>query len=703
MIQAGSPQRLGAHWEAEGVNFALYSSAAEAIELCLFDSSGQQTQRFYLPSNDDGVWHGFLPGCEPGQQYGYRAHGPWTPETGQRFNPSKLLIDPYARALAGSFKWAGALYDFDHSTTPDSLQPNLTDSAAYIPKCVVCGPVAELLAQRPCVPWAEMIVYESNVRGYTMTHPDIPEHERGKFRGMSNARILEYLKALGITSLELMPVHAMIDEGFLVGRGLKNFWGYNSINFFTPESRYARLDAVHEFREMVDAIHDAGIEVILDVVYNHTGEGGGRGPTLSFRGIDNLCYYRTEPGDPIRYVNDTGCGNTLNADHPRVQAMVLDSLVYWHEQMGVDGFRFDLAPVLGRSVLGFDPSHDLLRRINEEPSLAGAKLIAEPWDPGPGGYQLGQFPSRWAEWNDRYRDSVRRFWRGDKGQLSSLARDLHGSSDIFEASGRPPQASINFVTSHDGFTLYDLVSYETRHNEANGEENRDGHAHNFSSNHGVEGDTKEEVINQLRRRQRLNILTTLLLSKGTPMLLAGDEFGNSQGGNNNAYAQDNEMGWMDWSGVAEDPGFLEHVQKLIQLRRSMPHTKRKSYPHGHDHNGDGWRDIEWLRHDGGRMQEQDWSDGRAMTVLFPEADRSRSDGEVSPPQHGLIAVAIMLNADAAPRDFVLPEISPTGSWNIVFHSTALEPPQTDRASWRLTSRSVVCAFCSADEVSGFGE
>jgi len=697
MIQAGNPQHLGAHWDGEGVNFALYSSAAEAIELCLFDSSGQQTQCFYLPANDDGVWHGFLPGCEPGQQYAYRAYGQWAPEAGQRFNPSKLLIDPYARALSGSFQWAGALYDFDHSTTPGSLQPNLTDSAACIPKCVVHGSAAKLTARRPRIPWAEMIIYEANVRGYTMLHPDIPERERGKFCGMSNARILEYLKALGITSLELMPVHAMIDEGSLVGRGLKNFWGYNSINFFTPESRNARLNAAYEFREMVDAIHEAGIEVILDVAYNHTGEGGGRGPTVSFRGIDNQCYYRTEPGDPIRYVNDTGCGNTLNADHPRVQAMVLDSLVYWHKQMGVDGFRFDLAPVLGRSILGFDPSHDLLRRISQDPSLADAKLIAEPWDPGPGGYQLGQFPSRWAEWNDRYRDSVRRFWRGDKGQLSSLARDLHGSSDIFEGSRRPPQASINFVTAHDGFTLRDLVSYEFRHNEANGEGNRDGHVHNFSSNHGVEGDTNEEVINQLRRRQRLNILTTLLLSKGTPMLLAGDEFGNSQGGNNNAYAQDNETGWTDWSGLPKDAEFLEHVRYLIKLRRAMPHTKRKSYPHGHDYNGDGWRDIEWLHHEGGRMKEQDWSDGRAMTVLFSEAEDSRTTGEDTPLRHGLIAVAIMLNADAAPRDFVLPEILPSGSWKIVFHSTALQPLQTDRASWRLTSRSIVCAFCSAGE------
>ncbi len=691
MIQAGSPEHLGASWDGQGVNFALYSSAAEAIELCLFDACGQQLQCFNLPANNNGVWHGYLPDCKPGQLYAYRAHGPWAPESGQRFNPSKLLIDPYARALEGRIQWSGALYDFDRSTTSGSLRPNLTDSAASIPKCVVSGPVAELSVKRPRIPWSETIVYEANVRGYTMSHPDIPEHERGTYRGMSNGKILEYLKSLGITSLELMPVHAMIDEGFLIGRGLKNFWGYNSINFFTPEARYASLDATREFREMVDAIHAAGIEVILDVVYNHTGEGDTQGPTLSFRGIDNLCYYRTEPDDPGRYINDTGCGNTLNADHPRVQALVLDSLVYWHQRMGVDGFRFDLAPVLGRSAFGFDPSHSLLRQINDDPSLCGARLIAEPWDPGPDGYQLGRFPSRWAEWNDRYRDTVRRFWCGDPDQLSSLAKRLHGSSDIFEAGGRAPQASINFVTSHDGFTLGDLVSYESRHNEANGEDNRDGHRHNYSCNHGVEGETKNADINKLRRRQRLNILATLLLSKGTPMLLAGDEFGNSQQGNNNAYAQDNETGWLDWTGVGADPDFLLQVQALIQLRGRLPHTKRESYPHGVDHNGDGWRDIEWLHPGGGRMQDEHWRSEHAMTLLFSEADTPRPDGEKHS-GHGLVAVAIMLNAGRQSRQFILPEISQAGSWNVVFHSADSAPLQTGPVSWGLSSRSIACAL-----------
>ncbi|MDX2416397.1 MAG: glycogen debranching protein GlgX [Xanthomonadales bacterium] len=695
MIQAGSPEHLGAHWDGQGVNFALYSSSAYAVELCLFNASGQQVRCYDLPGHHDGVWSGYLPACEPGQRYGYRAHGPWAPELGLRFNPSKLLIDPYARALEGSVQWTGAILDYDLSTLGESLKPNQTDSSGSMPKCVVTGPIADFSATRPRIPWTETIIYEANVRGYTMQHPDIPEQERGTFRGLSNGKILEYLKALGITSLELMPVHAMIDEGFLVGQGLRNFWGYNSINFFTPESRYAAGDAGPEFREMVDAIHDAGIEVILDVVYNHTGEGGGRGPTLSFRGIDNLSYYRTDPENPGHYVNDTGCGNTINADHPRVQSLVIDSLVYWHKSMGVDGFRFDLAPVLGRSPLGFNRSHDLLRRINDDPCLSATRLIAEPWDPGPGGYQLGQFPSHWTEWNDRYRDNVRRFWRGDEDQLSGLARRLHGSSDIFEASGRPPQASINFVTSHDGFTLRDLVSYERRHNEANGEDNHDGHAHNFSINHGIEGETGDPEVNQLRRRQRLNMLATLLLSKGTPMLLAGDEFGNTQSGNNNAYAQDNETGWLDWSGINDDPEFLRQVQALIKLRRRMPHTKRTTYPHGSDHNGDGLRDIEWLHPGGRRMQEKQWHHGHALTLFFPEMRDSRPDGQQYS-EHGLVAVGIMLNASAKPRDFNLPEISQAGRWSLAFHSSESIPPQHGPGGWNLISRSMACALYTRD-------
>jgi glycogen operon protein len=422
-----------------------------------------------------------------------------------------------------------------------------------------------------------MVFYEANVRGYTMRHPAVAEADRGKFTGMSNASVLEYIKALGITSIELMPVHAFIDEHHLFKQGLRNFWGYNSISFFAPSPRYASSDPILEFRDMVRAIHDAGLEVILDVVYNHTGEGDKDGPTLSFRGLDNRSYYSTEPNEPGTLINDTGCGNTIDADHPRVQQLILDSLHYWHRTMGVDGFRFDLAPVLGRHNHGFSPAHPLIELITESEALYDAILIAEPWDPGPGGYQLGCFPMRWSEWNDRYRDDVRRFWRGDSGAAPELAKRLQGSPDVFAASGRPANTSVNFVSSHDGFTLADVVSYEQRHNQANGENNRDGHAHNYSSNYGVEGPTDDAGINSIRRQQRLNMLATLLLSQGTPMLLAGDEFGHTQGGNNNAYAQDNETAWLDWSLADEDFEFVGAVRELIRLRRETPALRRSKY------------------------------------------------------------------------------------------------------------------------------
>jgi isoamylase len=667
MIQSGHPDQLGSHWDGEGVNFALYSSRAEAVDLCLFDADNRQLEQHTLPAQTDGVWHGYLPACLAGQRYGYRIHGAWRPADGLRFNHSKLLIDPYARILDGAFQWAGAVFDYDLTTLNGSgpLQPNLTDSAACIPKCVVSGALPALKPIQTRIAWSDTVIYEANVRGYTMRHPDIPEQERGKFKGLSNGSILEYLKALGITSIELMPVHAFIDEAFLIGRGLKNFWGYNSINFFTPEARYANQQAAQEFREMVDAIHDAGIEVILDVVYNHTGESNEHGPTLSFKGIDNLAYYRTLEDDPAIYINDSGCGNTLNADHPRVQSLIMDSLVYWHKEMAVDGFRFDLAPILGRTANGFNPQHSLLQQITDHTELATAKLIAEPWDPGPGGYQLGQFPSRWAEWNDRYRDRLRRFWRGDANQLSGFAEGLHGSSDLFETGDRQAQASINFTTSHDGFTLYDLVSYENRHNESNGEENRDGHSHNFSSNYGVEGDSNDQTINRMRRRQRLNMLASMILSKGTPMLLAGDEFGNSQQGNNNAYAQDNEISWLDWSGLDCDPEFLFQVQNLIRLRRELD-----------------WSSSEWLNPDGGQMNHDQWHSDRTMMLLLP-------DMETLPDTQGT-AVVLMFNSADDAQDFTLPGFG-SGYWELVFHSMESATLQIDSLSLQLDSRSIACA------------
>ena len=634
-----------------------------------------------MPGRSNDVWHGFVPGIGPGQRYGYRVHGPWEPEDGLRFNPAKLLIDPYAKRLDGAFCWNSALYDYQFAGGKSARLKDEQDSAPFLPLGVVSHRPENAAAAAHWVPWAETIIYEANVRGYTMRHPGLSEQERGKFRGMANGQVLDHLKALGITSVELMPVHTMLDEAFLADKNLSNLWGYNSIQFFTPDSRFALLDPVSEFRAMVDAIHDAGMEVILDVVYNHTAEGGELGPTLSFRGIDSQAYYRHEPEHPQRYVNDTGCGNTLNTEHERVQDLVLDSLVYWHRDMGVDGFRFDLATVLGRTESGFSRKHPLLTRIGIAPELYRAKLIAEPWDPGPGGYQLGHFPTEWAEWNDRYRDSVRRYWRGDTGQTSEFARRIHGSADLFELSGRDTFASINFVSSHDGFTLYDLVSYDKKHNQANLEDNRDGHNHNFSSNHGAEGPTSDQAINGVRRQQRLNLLATLLFSQGTPMLLAGDEFGNSQQGNNNAYAQDNETGWLDWSGLDEDPGFTDKVKQLISLRRRLPLLRQGRYVHGRMPTGQGWCDIAWLHPDGRPMDFEDWENGRQISLYFTCHEAQH---EYSPVEH---AIAILFNASKENVTFNLPS-GLSEKWVLRFFSSESPPDSSDSERYVLSPRSL---------------
>ena len=681
MIEHGNPTALGSNPNRDGVNFALYSSSADAVELCLFDDSGQQVERHLLPACHNGVWHGFLPGCKAGQRYGYRVHGAWNPEKGLRHNPAKLLMDPYARRLVGEFHWNPAVFDYLRTEDGD-WELNKQDSAPFIPLSVVEPGHDGKRFNHPVIPWSSAVIYEANVRGYTMHHPEVSETDRGRFRGMSNGRILEYLKALGITSLELMPVHAMIDEQFLVEKGLRNFWGYNNVQFFAPDGRFGVADPVAEFREMVDAIHDAGIEVILDVVYNHTGEGGGDGPSLSFRGIDNLAYYRTEPGHPGHYINDTGCGNTLNTDHIRLQNLVLDSLRYWHREMGVDGFRFDLATILGRTRNGFSKPHSLLHRIGADPEMEGAKLIAEPWDPGPGGYQLGRFPVEWAEWNDRYRDSVRRFWRGDGDQDAEFARRIHGSADLFEASGRNPSASINLVTAHDGYTLADVVSYEQRHNLANGEDNRDGHAHNFSCNYGHEGPSDDPEIVEIRRRQRLNMLATLLISQGTPMLLAGDEFGNSQGGNNNAYAQDNETGWLDWSGLEADPEFTRAVRELLHLRREFPLLRQARYIHGRMPTDSGWCDIEWLHPDGRPMLASDWNSNRQLALVFSIHEDQKDDSPV------VEAVAILFNASQQDVEFALPYDLPSKQ-EARFSSAPAISRQTGLGSWLVAARSLL--------------
>jgi len=674
MIRAGSAHPLGASADADGVNFALFSSAASAVELCLLDASGQTTASFHLPARDGDVWHGYVPGVRPGQRYGYRVHGAWEPERGLRCNPAKLLLDPYATEVAGELEWDAAVLDH---VPGHPEQRSDADSAGFVPVGVVRAETP-LPAAGPTIPWAETIFYELNVRGYTMRHPALDESVRGRFCGLRQAEVLAYLRALGVTSIELMPVHAFIDEAHLARRGLRNFWGYSPVAFFAPECRYARENPVTEFRDMVNALHDAGFEVILDVVYNHTGEGDAQGPTLGLRGIDNLAYYRTEPDDPSVYINDTGCGNTLNADHPATRQLVLDSLRYWHRRMGVDGFRFDLAPVLGRHGHGFSAEHPLLTAIGAHPELAGAKLVAEPWDPGPGGYQLGAFPPPWAEWNDQYRDAVRRFWRGDHGASADLARSLRGSADIFEPSGRKPVASVNLITSHDGFTLADVVAYERRHNEANGEDNRDGHAHNFSHNHGIEGPTDDPAINAVRRRQRLNMLATLLFSQGTPLLLAGDEFGNSQQGNNNAYAQDNATGWLDWSGLEADTGFHAEVRRLIALRKANPLLHLPEYVHGHLAVDGSDVQIGWWRASGERMTSDDWHRVHAFSVLITQ----KRDGST------VGAAALLVNGADSATAFTPPTLAGSAELELAFASAEGLP----RAGKTLTLPAWSCAW-----------
>lgn len=658
-MESGSAEVLGARWDGEGVNFALYSASASSVELCLFDGKGHETARMELPEHTHDIWHGYLPRCRPGQRYGYRVHGDYIPDRGLRFNPQKLLVDPYARELEGAVVWHPAIFDYERRPRREALKPSTADSAPYVPKSVVHGKsIARATRQR--IPWSETVIYEANVRGLTMLHPAVAELDRGTFRGMRNREVLEHLKFLGVTSVEVMPVNAFVDEEFLVRKGLRNFWGYNTLGYFAPDNRLLGGGDLSEFKEMVDAFHDANIEVIMDVVFNHTAEGGKRGPTFSFRGIDNLSYYRLVENDGCEYVNDTGCGNTVDTEHPFVRRLIRDSLRYWISAFGVDGFRFDLATVLGRTASGFSPQHPLFEDFRADPVVRGAKLIAEPWDLGPGGYRLGGFPRGWSEWNDRFRDATRRFWRGDSGLAPELARRVHGSADLFEPSGRGPTASINFVSSHDGFTLVDGVSYLERHNEANGEGNRDGHAENNSLNYGVEGPTDNAGILARRRRHRLNLLATLILSQGTPMLLAGDEFGNSQGGNNNAYCQDNPTGWLDWSGLGQDPEFARRVSELIGLRRELPLLRQTQYRHG-EHERHGQADIAWFDPTGDAMTEDAWSRTQSLGLLLTETDGGRSPGRVH-------AVALLFNAAEHDCLFTLPKLQTDGEWEARFAS-----------------------------------
>ncbi|MGD8742832.1 MAG: glycogen debranching protein GlgX [Granulosicoccaceae bacterium] len=618
-VWPGRPYPLGATWDGAGTNFAIFSAHAEKVELCLFDDTGKrELERIILPEYTNEIWHAYLPDVRAGQLYGYRVYGPYAPERGHRFNHHKLLLDPYAKTLRGSLTWHDALFGYIVGHDQEDLSFDTRDSAPFMPKCEVIDPAFTWgLDRPPARSWHETIIYEMHIRGCTMLHPDVAEAARGTFGGLATHSIISYLKELGITAVELLPVHAFLHDRHLVERDLRNYWGYNSIGFFAPHPEYLGSNGINEIKTFVQLLHDADIELILDVVYNHTAEGNHRGPTLSLRGIDNNSYYYLME-DEARYYNDfTGTGNALELRHPYVLRMVTDSLRYWVEEMRVDGFRFDLATTLARVNGEFDEHASFLDAIAQDPVLSAVKLIAEPWDTGHAGYQLGRFPPGWAEWNDRYRDTVRRFWRGDEGQLPELASRLSGSSDIYDRRGRRPWASVNFVTAHDGFTLHDLVSYNDKHNKSNQEGNRDGHDNNYSWNCGVEGATDDAAIVRLRQQQKRNLLSTLLLSQGVPILLAGDEFGHTQRGNNNAYCQDNETSWLNWDGLDETgKALMAFTQALLRLRREHIVFHRHRFFHGKEIPGTKTSDIIWCKPDGEAMCEEDWHDKEARSIAL---------------------------------------------------------------------------------------
>lgn len=652
-VEAGQATELGAVWDGEGTNFALFSTHAERVELCLFDEAGAtEIARVTLPEYTNEIWHGYLPGVKPGQRYGYRVHGRFAPEEGHRFNPNKLLLDPYAREYSGEIAWNEAHYGYDVNAEADKdLSFSELDCAPFTQKCVVCDWKADAKAPaKPVVPWDRTIFYETHVRGFTKLHGGVPEAMRGTFDGLGEKAVVDYIKSLGVTSVELLPVHAYLDDHHLQPKGLRNYWGYNTIGFFAPMGRYEGKAGLASFRDMVRKFHDAGLEVILDVVYNHTAEGNEMGPTLSFKGIDNFAYYRTMPDDPRFYINDTGTGNTVNTSHPRVLQMVLDSLRYWTQVMEVDGFRFDLGTILGREPEGFDQRGGFFDAMGQDPVLRKVKLIGEPWDIGPGGYQVGGFPPGWAEWNDKYRDTARAYWKSEEGIIRDLAARVTGSGDVYDLRGRRPWSSVNFITAHDGFTLNDVVSYDGKHNDANGEDNRDGHGHNLSFNFGVEGPTDDEGVIAARERQKRNLLATLLLSHGTPMILAGDELGHTQDGNNNVYAQDNELSWIKWDGLTDrDKALTAFVRRVTKLRADHAIFRRASFRDGCV--------LRWVNPAGGDQQEEHWDDEgvRAIGLLMhtPEVEQGGDEA------------LILFNAFDGEVVFKLPARVKAGSWSVV--------------------------------------
>lgn len=666
-VDAGLPYPLGATWDGSGVNIAVFSAHAEKLEVCLFDNRGRrEIERVALPEYTHEVWHGYFPDMRPGQVYGLRAHGPYDPPNGHRFNPHKLLIDPYAKFLLGDLRWHDACFGYRVGSPRQDLSLDRRDSAFVMPKCVVTDTAVTWGNDvRPQHSWSDTIIYEAHVKGMTALNHKVPEEVRGTFGGLADTRVVDHLVKLGVTAIELMPVQAFFDDRHLVEKQLRNYWGYNTIGFFSAASRYiSPSGGVHEFKRMVRKLHEAGIEVILDVVYNHTAEGNELGPTLSFRGLDNASYYIL--GDQPRYYYDTtGCGNTVNLKHPRVLQMVMDSLRYWFEECHVDGFRFDLATALGRERHSFEPSSVFFDTLRQDPVLSRAKLIAEPWDIGPDGYQLGNFPPGWAEWNGAHRDWVRSFWRGDENVTPDLSSGLLGMASVFERRGRKPWASINFVTAHDGFTLKDLFSYNERHNEANQEDNRDGHSDNRSWNCGVEGPTDDPDIRNLRARMRRNALATIMLSQGTPMLLMGDEVGRTQHGNNNAYCQDEPMNWLPWDEIeAEDENFLKFVRRLLAFRHARPILRQKRFLHGRPVSSDA-RDVTWLRPSGEPMREGDWRDDDLKTFGLMLSDERNS------------SLLILFNGAPEPTEFALTREMGAPGWKMIMRTDTGEWPLWD--------------------------
>ncbi len=675
-VWPGKPYPLGATWEGKGVNFALFSEHAEKVELCLFDAKGRrEIQRVPIREQTDQIWHCYLPEARPGLLYGYRVYGPYLPEQGLRFNHNKLLLDPYAKAIIGTLRWSDAQFGYKVGHKMEDLSFDRRDNASSMPKCQVINPAFTWEYDRPPqIPWHDTVIYELHVKGFTQLHPKIPSAMRGTYAGLATEPVITHLRKLGVTAVELMPIHAFVDDRHLVEKGLRNYWGYNSIGFLAPEERYGYAEPVSEFKTLVKTLHHAGIEIILDVVYNHTAEGNQLGPTLSFRGIDNQAYYRLVPDNPRYYMDYTGCGNTLNMTHPRVLQMIMDSLRYWVLEMHVDGFRFDLASSLARELYEVDRLSAFFDIIRQDPVLSQVKLIAEPWDLGEGGYQVGNFPIGWAEWNDKYRDVVRAYWKGEGGLIDNLAYRLTGSSDLYGRNGRRPSSSVNFISAHDGFTLNDLVSYNEKHNEANLEDNHDGSNHSFSWNCGVEGPTGEPDILSLRARQKRNLLSTLLLSQGVPMLLSGDEMGRTQQGNNNAYCQDNEISWLNWDLLPEDRKLLAFTRQLIYLRKLHPIFHRQHFFQGRPIKGAGIKDIIWLNPNGQEMNEEEWNQSFARCLgvyLAGEALDERDERNEPIIDDDFL---LLLNAHDGDIPFFLPTYKIGSYWQLVLDTAEPAAP-----------------------------